>query len=759
MKRTVILFLYVLIFVFALLFPAFCSEAKQNPDIEKRIEVLLRKMTLPEKLGQMTQFSEGVSPIELETMTHEQKALRMEKDKSSREALKDLARKGLLGSMLNCIGAEHNNELQRVAVKESRLGIPIIYGYDVIHGYRTAFPIPLAMAATWNPSIVEKGTHVAAVEASSEGIHWTFSPMVDISRDPRWGRIAEGAGEDTYLGSVMARAQVRGYQGKDLSAPGNIAACAKHYVGYGAAIAGRDYNTTEIPERSLREVYLPPFKAAVDEGVATLMSAFNDLNGIPTSGNYYTLTTILRTEWKFNGFVVSDWESIAQLMDHGFAADKAQAGVKAVTAGVDMDMADGIYLEYLPKLVKEGKVNEAVIDEAVRRILRIKFSKGLFENPYTDTTLASKVILSKEHKNIALQAALESMVLLKNERSVLPLNKNTASIAVIGPLADDKKNLLGCWYAQGRAEDNTTILEEIKKKVKSATAVNFAKGCPIEEAASKGDIENAVKAAKESRVAILVLGDKGDNCGEAASKTNLNLPGDQQKLLEAVTATGTPVVLVLLNGRPMTISWAGAHVPSILEAWYPGTMGGKAIADTLFGDYNPGGKLPVTFPRNTGQIPIYYNCKSTGRPFDDKNKFTSKYLDSPNSPLYCFGHGLSYTRFEYSNLTVSSRSISQTDKLAVSVTVKNTGKMTGDEVVQLYIQDPVASATRPVKELKGFRRINLKPGEERKVSFELTPDSFAFLNGDMKYVVEPGTYNIMAGGSSQKGIITTIEIK
>jgi beta-glucosidase len=758
MKKSMPLVICVLmLFVFSYA-PAYCKESVQGTDVETRIEALLKKMTLQEKIGQMTQFSEGVSPIELEAMTHEQKAERLQKDRSSREAVKDLARKGLLGSMLNSLGAAHNNELQRVAVEESRLHIPIIYGYDVIHGYRTTFPVPLAMAASWNPDILEKAAHIAAVEASAEGIHWTFSPMVDIARDPRWGRMAEGSGEDTYLGSVMARAQVRGYQGKDLAAPGSIAACAKHYVGYGAAIAGRDYNTTEIPERSLREFYLPPFKAAVDEGAATLMSAFNDLDGIPASGNHYTLTTILRGEWKFSGFVVSDWEAVAQLIPHGFAADRAEAGSKAAIAGVDMDMADGIYLECFPRLVKEGKIPEAVIDEAVRRILRIKFRKGLFERPYTDATIAPRVILTKEHKDAALAAAHESMVLLKNEHTLLPLGGDVPSLAVIGPMADDRKNLLGCWYSQGREEDNSSILQEIRKKVGHGVTVTYAQGCPIENAAQDG-IESAVKAARQSKVAIMVLGDSGDNCGEAASKTCLDLPGSQQKLLEAVVATGTPVVLVILNGKPMTIEWAAAHVPSILEAWYPGTMGAQAVADVLFGDYNPGGRLPVSWPRNIGQIPIYYNCKNTGRPIEEKNKFTSKYLDSPNSPLFSFGHGLSYTDFSYGDLNLSSKRIARCDRLTVSVNVKNIGKRAGDEVVQLYIHNPAASTTRPVKELRGFHRIHLEAGEVRKVSFELTPDSFALWNAEMKYVIEPGNFKIQVGGSSEKGLSTTVEVQ
>jgi beta-glucosidase len=726
---------------------------------EARIEALLKKMTLEEKVGQLTQFSEGVSPIELEAMTGQQKAAQATKNKSSMDAVKDLARKGLLGSMLNCVGAEKTNDLQRIAVKESRLGIPLIFGFDVIHGYRTQFPIPLALAATWNPSVVEKGARAAAVEATSEGVHWTFSPMVDIARDPRWGRMAEGSGEDPCLGAAMARAHVRGYQGKNLASPDSMAACAKHYVGYGASEAGRDYNTTLIPERSLREYYLPPFKAAVDEGCATLMSAFNDLDGIPASGNHYTLTTILRGEWKFRGFVVSDWDAVAQLIPHGFARDRAQAGLEALTAGVDMDMADGIYLQHIPALVKQGKIPMAVVDESCRRILRIKFEKGLFENPYTDTSRAAKAILAPAHKEAALEAARETMVLLKNDRRLLPVAHDIPSIALIGPFANDRKNLLGCWYALGKEEDSTSILEELKKKVKPGTVINYAMGCPIEEAGTQKGIDDAVAAAKKSKIAIVVLGDKGDNCGEAASKTSLDFPGSQQKLLEAVAATGTPTVLVLMSGKPMTIGWAAAHIPAILEAWYPGTMGARAIADTLLGDYNPGGKLPVTFPRNLGQIPLYYNCKNTGRPMEEKNKFTSKYLDCPNTPLFSFGHGLSYTDFTYSDMALSAKTISTRERLQVSVTLKNSGSRAGDDVVQLYIHRPTASVTRPVKELKGFQRVHLAPGEAKKITFDLAPDTFAFWNREMKFASEPGKVRLQVGGTSEKGLESTVEIQ
>ncbi|MDQ7822193.1 MAG: glycoside hydrolase family 3 N-terminal domain-containing protein [Candidatus Eremiobacteraeota bacterium] len=747
-----------LLFALLLAAPLFAADPPPQ-DIEARIEALLGNMSLEEKLGQMTQYSEGQSPIETEVMTGSEKDRQLHKNKTSRERFIALARRGMLGSLLNCIGAAKVNELQKVAVKESKLGIPIIFGYDVIHGYRTIFPIPLGQAASWNPGLVEKGAQVAAREAASEGIHWTFSPMVDIARDPRWGRIAEGSGEDPFLTSVMARAQVRGYQGSDLSSPSSVAACAKHYVGYGAAIAGRDYNTTEIPERSLREIYLPSFKAAVLEGVATFMSAFNDLNGVPTSGNRYTLTTILRDEWKFKGFVVSDWESILQLIPHGFAANRAQAGMEGVLAGVDMDMADGIYQECLPALVNEGKVPMAVIDESVRRILRIKFQKGLFENPYTDITLAPKVLLAESHKTDALAMARETIVLLKNEGKTLPLKTTLSSVAVVGPLANDGRNLMGSWYAQGRDGDNVPILFELRKKLSPSCKLTYSQGCPIEGPAKAGEIEAAVKAAKAADVVVAVLGERGDMCGEAASRSSIDLPGRQQELLEALHATEKPVVLVLLNGRPLTIQWAADHIPSIVEAWFPGTMGARAIADVIFGDYNPGGKLPVTFPRNVGQIPIYYSAKNTGRPASASDKFTSKYLDVPVTPLYPFGHGLSYTTFEYSGLELSSASIKRGEDLQVSVTVKNTGAREGDEVVQLYIRDHVASATRPLKELKAFSRIHLVPGEARKVSFTLTPDSFAFYNREMVRTVEAGAFSVFAGGSSQGGLEAKLEIE
>ncbi|MBI2266506.1 MAG: beta-glucosidase BglX [Armatimonadetes bacterium] len=730
---------------------------KSASDTEARIEGLIRKMTLEEKLGQMTQFSYGESPISLEAMTMTEKAGVSTKAEAALELYKSLTREGRLGSVLNCFGAAKTNELQRIAVEESRLGIPLLFGYDVIHGYRTIFPIPLGQAATWNPALVEKGARAAAVEASSEGVNWNFSPMVDIARDPRWGRVAEGAGEDPYLGSAMGVAQVRGYQTEDLGAPGTVAACAKHYVAYGAAVAGRDYNTVDISERTLREVYLPPFEASVKGGVATLMSAFNDLNGIPASGNRHTITDILRSEWGFQGFVVSDWESIAQLVPHGFAADRDQAGREAVLAGVDMDMVDGIYMQSLPRLVKNGAVPMEVIDEAVRRILRIKLRKGLFERPYTDPHVAEKVILCCEHRKTALDLARESLVLLRNEKNLLPLGDDLRSIALIGPLADDRINILGSWTAQGRGEDTATVLEALKARVKPGCKVAYTRGCPIQGEAPEDEITKAVQVAQASDVIILVLGEAGDMCGEAASRTSIALPGDQEKLLRAVVATGKPVALVLLSGRPLT--FPADLVPAVLEAWFPGTRGAQAVVEALFADINPGGKLPISFPRNVGQIPIFYNSKSTGRPAKETDKFTSKYLDAPNSPMYPFGHGLSYTTFAYSGLKLGAERIRAGSDMEVRVTVTNTGPRAGDEVVQLYIQDLVASATRPVLELKGFHRIRLTPGESHEVTFVLAADSMASYDRSMKKGIEPGKFRVQVGGSSADGLEALFEVE
>ena len=691
--------------------------------INKRVEDLLKRMTLDEKIGQMCQYS------------------------SLTKKIKELVKKGLVGSLLNVTGIDKVNEIQKAAIEDSRLGIPLLLGLDVIHGYKTIFPIPLALASTWDPQVVRKVARIAAREASSEGIKWTFAPMVDIARDPRWGRIAEGAGEDPYLGSVIAWAAVKGFQGDDLSDPDSILACAKHYIAYGGAEGGRDYNTVDVSDRTLREIYLPPFKAAILAGVGTIMSAFNDLNGVPASANEYTLRKILREELGFKGFVVSDWNAIGELINHGIAGDIYDAAREALKAGVDMDMQGDIYRRTLRKLVEEGIIPERLIDDAVKRILEIKFKLGLFENPYANPEKARKIIKCKEHLDFALEAARKSIVLLKNE-GVLPLRKDLKTIAVIGPLADDKVAPLGSWYCLGDPKDVITVLEGIRNKVSPKTKVLYAKGCDI-ECSSKEGFEKAVSIAKQSDVAILVVGERGDMSGEAASRAYLDLPGVQEDLVKAVYETGVPIVVVLMNGRPLSIKWIAEHIPAIIEAWFLGLQTGHAVADVLFGDYNPGGKLPVTFPRTVGQVPIYYNHKNTGRPPDPKNRFTSKYIDEDYKPLFPFGHGLSYTTFSYSDLEVKPRNVEPGDVILISFTLANIGDREGDEVAQLYIRKAVASVTRPVKELKGFVRITLKPREKRRVIFKLPTEQLAFYNREMKFVIEAGTYHVMVGSSSQ----------
>ena len=680
-------------------------------------------MTLEEKVGQTCQYSGFQKGHEV------------------------LVKQGQVGSFLNVMGTENANKVQKIAVEQSRLGIPLIFGLDVVHGYKTIFPIPLAIASMWDPELAKKAASVAATEASSEGIRWTFAPMVDVARDPRWGRIAEGNGEDPYLGSAMARAYVEGFQGENLSSPSSVVACPKHYVAYGGAEGGRDYNTVEVSEGTLRDVYLPPFKSAVNAGAGTLMSAFNDLNGVPASGNRFTLTTVLREEWGFEGFVVSDWNSIAELINHGIVVNPAEAAKEAVEAGVDMDMAGNVYQTYLAQLVKEGKVSEECLNTAVRRILGIKFKLGLFDRPYVDPEWAGKIIKRKENIEVALDAARKSMVLLKNEGNILPLKKDIKSLAVVGPLADNQADLLGCWAYTGDPKDTVTVLEGVKGKVSPKTKILFTKGCEI-EGTSKQGFEDTVDKAKAAEVVIVVVGEGRDMSGEASSRSTLDLPGVQEELVKKIYETGVPVIMVLMNGRPLSISWSAEHVPAILEAWHPGIQGGKAVADILFGDYNPSGRLPATFPRSVGQVPIYYNFKNTGRP-SSAERWSTKYIDLPYTPLFPFGHGLSYTRFEYSNLRITPETIRPDGKVKVSVDVQNVGDREGDEVVQLYVRDVVGSVTRPVKELKGFKRITLELDEKRTLEFTLGPEELSFTNREMKRVVEPGTFNVMVGKSSE----------
>jgi len=725
------------LFLLLFSFPVFLF-AQENYDA--KIEEILSKMTLDEKVGQLVQKN-GVN-----------------------EENEKLIREGKVGSLLiGTHGPEVANRIQKIAVEETRLGIPLLFANDVIHGFHTIFPIPLAEASSWNPELVTKVCEIAAFEASSEGTNWTYAPMVDIVRDPRWGRIMEGSGEDPFLGSVMSSARVKGFQGDDIKDKTKIAACSKHYVAYGGAEGGRDYNTVDISERTLREVYLPPFHAAVDNGVTSIMSAFNELNGIPASGNYFTLTEILRNEWKWDGVVISDWNSVAELVKHRFAKDKKDAALIGLTAGVDIDMAgdsiDGnVYLPHLKNLVEQGLITVEQINKSVRHVLRMKFKLDLFNNPYTDIEFFKENNLEKKYKDsIALQIAKESIVLLKNENNLLPLKKDIKSIALIGPLADNPEDVLGVWSAAGKPDDVVTVLQGIKNLLGENAKINYAKGCNINDEDTSAFSE-AVETALNSEVVVLVVGEEREMSGEAASKTDLNIPWVQEELIKRIYSLGKQVVIVLMNGRPLTINWISENIPSIVEAWFLGDQTGNAVAEVLFGDYNPSGKLPITFPRSTGQIPIYYYQKSTGRPIIEDDKFTSKYLDSPNTPLYPFGYGLSYTSFTYNNIKADKNSIGKDDFTNVLVEITNSGELEGEEIVQLYIQDEFASVTRPVKELKGFQKIKLKPGETQTVTFKITPDKLSFLNKDMKPVVEPGMFNVMIGGNSVDLISTSFEV-
>ncbi len=720
------------------------AQLPLNPKVEQKIDSLIAKMTLDEKAGQLSQYSGGMDDNSPESP-----------EKSNYEMM---VKEGKVGSFLNVHGVKITHELQRIAVEESRMKIPIIFGLDVIHGYRTVFPIPLAEASSWNPDLVEHDASIAAREASADGIQWTFAPMVDIARDPRWGRIAEGSGEDPYLGSVMAAARVRGFQGENFDQPKNreafdsattILACAKHFAAYGAAEGGRDYNTVDISERTLREVYLPPFHAAVKAGAGTLMSSFNEIAGVPSSANRHLMTGILRNEWGFNGFVVSDWTAITELHLHGISADDAQSAALAINAGVDMDMEGSLYLKYLPMLVKEGKISESVVNEAVRRVLRMKFKLGLFDDPYRygDSKREKAETLSAPFIAAALNAARQSIVLLKNDSNVLPLKKSIKTLAVIGPLANDAYDLLGPWRGLGDSSNVVTALQGIKKAVSQKTKIIYARGCDI-LGNSKAGFNDALAAAKKSDAVILVVGESAAMSGEASSRSSLDLPGVQEELVKAISETGKPVVLVLMNGRPLSISWEAEHVPAIVESWFLGVQTGNALADVLFGNYNPSGKLPVTFPRTVGQVPIYYDHKNTGRPANDTVKYTSRYIDLPSTPLFPFGYGLSYTKFEYSGLRLNAEKIFPTDSISVSVDVKNAGARDGEEVAQLYIRDEYGSVTRPVEELKGFKKIFLKKGETKTVSFLLTPESLSMLNINMKKVVEPGVFKVFAGTNS-----------
>jgi beta-glucosidase len=719
---------------FALALSSTGTVLAADPTIERRVDSLLQQMTLTEKLGQLNQIAGEGSGVPGQRTT---------------SAQLDLVRRGNVGSFLNVVGAAETRRIQRVAVEESRLHIPLLFGLDVIHGYRTTFPIPLAEASTWDPALIEGAARIAATEATASGIHWTFAPMVDIARDPRWGRIAEGSGEDPFLGSAMAAARVRGFQGKRLDDPASLLACAKHFAAYGAAEGGRDYNTVDLSERTVREVYLAPFHAAVQAGAATLMCSFNEINGVPSSANRWLLTDVLRGEWGFEGFVVSDWNSIGELQAHGVAATRTDAGILGLESGVDMDMMSGIYAGEMVQAAAAGRVATRTVDDAVRRVLRMKFAMGLFDNPYRgcDTVREQSALLSRDNLRATRDVAARSIVLLQNRGNLLPLPKDNRTLAVIGPLGDDRQELLGPWAAEGRPGDVVTVLEGIKNQVSPGSHILHATGCRI-TGDSLLDIAGAVRVARNADVVVLVLGEAAEMSGEAASRSVLDLPGKQKDLLQAIHLLGKPVVLVLMNGRPLTLVAETESADAILEAWFPGVQGGNAVADVLFGAVNPGAKLPVSFPRSVGQLPVYYGRKNTGRPFSAEDHYTSKYVDVPNTPLFPFGFGLSYTTFAYSGLKVEPPVVAPDGVVKVTVTVSNTGKRAGTEVAQLYVCDDVASITRPVKELKGFSTIALRPGESTPVEFLIPARELGFLDGTMHYGVEPGTFHVFVGGNS-----------
>ena len=720
-----------------------CSQPQdKNTEIENKVETLLHKMTLEEKLGQMNQLS----PWDFEDLAKR-------------------VRKGEVGSILNVVNPEEVNKIQKIAVEESRLGIPLIVSRDVIHGYKTIFPIPLGQAATFNPEVVKEGARVAAIEASADGIRWTFAPMIDVARDPRWGRIAESCGEDPYLNAVMGTAMIKGYQGDSLNDPTAIAACAKHFVAYGAAEGGRDYNSTFIPERVLRNVYLPPFKAAADAGCATFMTSFNDNDGVPSTANSFVLKDVLRKEWKYDGMVVTDWASALEMVNHGFCTDGKDAAEKSVNAGVDMEMVSETFIQNLKQSIAENKVSMETIDNAVRNILRLKFRLGLFDNPYVVTPQTVKY--AEKHLQTAKTAAEQSVILLKNENQTLPFTDKIKTLAVIGPMADAPYEQMGTWVFDGEKEHTQTPLTAIKEMYGNKVKVIFEKGLDYSRDKNTAGIARAVNAARQADAVVIFVGEESILSGEAHSLANLNLQGAQSQLIKELAATGKPVVTVVMAGRQLVIADEVKVSDAMLYSFHPGTMGGPAIADILFGKVNPSGKTPVTFPRMSGQVPIYYAQHKTGRPANPTEMLIDEipveagqtsvgcrsfYLDAGNSPLFPFGYGLSYTTFEYSNLSLASDKLTAQDTLSISFTLKNTGKYDGTEVVQLYVQDKVGSVTRPVKELKRFQRVTLKAGESTQVSLSLPVSELAFWGYDMNYTVEPGDFTLWVGTNSAEGL-------
>jgi beta-glucosidase len=753
-----------LLFVFGLAQPPLAAQAAPTPnaqlagkELNAKVDKLLKQMTLEEKIGQLVQFSAGFATGPA----------------GSKISYDELVQQGKIGSMLNVTGAEQTNHYQHIAMEKSRLHIPLIFGLDVIHGDRTTFPVPLALSCSWDPKLIEGVARTSAVEARADGIPWVFSPMVDIARDARWGRIVESAGEDPYLGSAIAKAWVRGYQQDDLGKPGSVAVSVKHFAAYGAAIAGRDYNATDMSDITLRQVYLPPYHAAVEAGAATLMSSFNSINGVPASANPYTLTQILRKEWGFDGFVVSDWGAVSELLNHSIGPNGATVARKALVAGVDMDMEGNLYGTTLAAQVRSGVIPESVVDEATRRILRVKFALGLFEHPFTPVTPDYQPTPEKLAQ--ARAAAAETIVLLKNDPvegrgALLPLGKSVKTVALIGPLADSKVDMLGSWAGQGDPKFAITFRQALQERL--GDRLLYAKGGEI-FSAEDAAIAEAVETAKKADVVLLALGEQGDQTGEASSRVHLDLQGRQEKLLEAVAATGKPVILVLFTGRPTEIKWAGAHIPAIMEAWFPGLEAGHAVADILFGDVNPSAKLTTSFPRAVGQEPLYYAQLPTGRPAHGdlshppttgEEKFLSRYIDEENSALFPFGWGLSYTRFSYSDPKASKPQISAAEAarngaLTIGVDVRNTGSVAGTEVVQLYLRNTSASVEQPVRELKGFERVTLAPGESKHVEFPLGFNELSFYNAQSQRVVEPTTYKVWVGGSSLATAETSFEVK
>lgn len=724
-----------LIILFAMAFMACNKPSGTTGDaIDARVDSVMALMSLDDKIGQLN----------LLTSDWDVTGPTMRKD------YEDLIRQGKIGSIFNAHTAAYTRKLQKIAMEESKLKIPILFGYDVIHGHKTIFPVPLGEAASWDLAAIELGARVSAIEAAASGLHWTFAPMVDIARDPRWGRIMEGAGEDTYLGSLIAAARVHGFQGKDLSDPLTILACAKHYAAYGAAQAGRDYHTVDMSEIVLRETYLPPFKAAKDAGVATYMTSFNEIFGVPATASAFLLKNVLKNEWDFKGFVVTDYTSINEMVAHGYAENDKHAAQLAMNAGVDMDMQGASYLNFLKELIAENKVTEQQVDDACRRILRMKFELGLFDDPYrySDEEREKQLIYAPEHLNAARDMARKSFVLLKNNNQTLPFKPSTKKVALIGSLGDTQHHILGAWRAAGDNAKAISLLMALQQE--SGLQVTFEKGCEI-EGNDKSGFARAIAAARNADIIVVALGEAAEMSGEAASRSNISIPGVQTELLAELRKLNKPLVLVLMNGRPLTIEKEVELADAVLETWFAGTQAGYAIADVLMGRYNPSGKLPVTFPRNVGQIPIYYNMKNTGRPITE-NKYTSKYLDVSNTPLFPFGFGLSYTSFAYSNLTLSDSLLRNNDSIQVSVNVKNTGEFDGEEVIQLYVRDLVGAVTRPVKELKGFRKLMIKKGEEVTVTFSLSAKDLAFYHPDLSFKPENGAFEVFVGTSSAENL-------